>query len=89
MKRKPGRRNSPLYVQSLYGAYTKNIHVSHDRRADNSYIVTFKDQIVRRIYMTKDGTWYIWYEQLGFRRRVKNFTEAINIVEEELKRCVA
>lgn len=47
------------------------------------------DKVVRRIYMTKDGSWYIWHEQLGFRTEVKNFTEAIKIVEEELKKCVA
>lgn len=89
MRRKPGRKNSPLYVKSLRGSYNKYIHISHDRRAENSYIVTMNDQIVRRIYMIKDGTWYIWHEQLGFRTSVKSFTEAITIVEKELKQCVA
>lgn len=89
MNKKKGRKNSPLYVKSLYGAYNKYIHISTDRRTENSYIVTMNDKVVRRIYMTKDGSWYIWHEQLGFRTEVKNFTEAIKIVEEELKKCVA
>lgn len=88
MNKKKGRKNSPLWVASVKNESNKDIAISHDRMTENSYIVTYKGVIKRRIYLLQNDGWYIWNEQLGFRIKVKNFTTAINIVEKELSVCV-
>ena len=82
-------RNQHIYGAEFRNKMNKDIHISSDRRADNSYIVTYKDKIVKRIYMLQNDGWYIWDEKLGFRTPVESFTKALKLVEEEIVRCVA
>lgn len=88
MNKKKGRRNSPLYVAGVRNCFLKGVEVHTDRRAENSYIVTVYDKIYKRIYK-KDDRWYLWDEELGFRRPVKSFTHALAVVEDMIKQnCV-
>lgn len=81
-------RNPFLHGVELKNKYNKDIHISSDRRTDNSYIVTLKDKIVKRIYMLPNDGWYIWDEKLSFRIKVESFTKAMTTVEGELVKCV-
>lgn len=87
MNRRKGRRNSPLFVQSVRNKFLKGVEVHTDRRTENSFIVTVNNNIYKRIYKIYDE-WFLWDEKLGFRTKVKNFTSALRIVEDSLKNCV-
>ena len=45
------------------------------------YMISAHDHVVARIIKMKDG-WFVWNERHCFREAVKNFTEAITMIEE-------
>lgn len=87
MNKKGGRKNSPLYVASRTGTFNKEISIATDIRQANHYHIIQNNQTVFRIFKLSEQ-WYIWYEKLGFRIKIKSFTQALQVVERELI-CVA
>ena len=74
------------YIKALVDKYDSRFAMASHKTKKDYYFLTKDKKIVARIYL-ENNQWYIWYEDCKFRLRVKNFTEAKSMLEEEFS-CV-
>lgn len=84
---------SSLLTTCVCTAYTKDVLVVTDRNHEDSYLVIMNHDgkmhdVIARAYMYHDK-WFIWYPKKSYRVSVGSFTEALQVIEDDITRCVA
>ena len=65
--------------------FNSNLFITWQTNRKDRFVVFDKQRkVYAKIYEYKDN-WYIYYQKLGYRLKVKDFTEAMIMIEKEIE----